>query len=343
MSSKLRRINVRRHVLTRNLFSQRRASDLVHFLSKWDERSLELWSPDSEPERYATGHGHTVLELYARLRNLGLPVSIGSEVPAAAAVVVTDMGALQNYDGSHRRFYYGLRAAAISGMKTVLIRNDFPLSLKSPPWVTSVIAPNPSALIERNSIWLPLLPQRGIRTRFESDSYDQPLRVALKSNMENIPEDLLSSSFIRRLKDAGGELNIHSHPHDWPSFEAVDIALCTRRQRNDIDGGDLRRKPATKMINAWIGGAIPLIGDEPAYRLLARVGVDAVPVNSTSDIIDSVEQLKGNPIVVREMRSAGAQRAQQFSVEQVLSRWWQAFDRIMSGRLSDLHPERKGS
>ena len=64
---------------------------MIHFWVPADTATpadVLAWDPDLEPRRYASGVGHNLLELYARLARRGLEVSLGEEAPRGTRLVV---------------------------------------------------------------------------------------------------------------------------------------------------------------------------------------------------------------------------------------------------------------
>src|SRR5688500_8947956 len=59
----------------------------AHFWIPEPAPDVDDWDPDSAPERYSTGLGHNLYELYVRLRAAGEPVTLGA-VQRDAVVVV---------------------------------------------------------------------------------------------------------------------------------------------------------------------------------------------------------------------------------------------------------------
>src|SRR5688500_14523377 len=60
----------------------------VHFWLSAPAPEVDCWDPDLAPERYSTGIGHNIYELYARLRAAGRSVSLGPVQPDTGVVVV---------------------------------------------------------------------------------------------------------------------------------------------------------------------------------------------------------------------------------------------------------------
>lgn len=67
--------------------------DTVHFWTLENAEAVRAWNPDAEPDRYTTGYGHLILEMYHRFVSAGLPATIGERPSAGTrAVIVSQIG-----------------------------------------------------------------------------------------------------------------------------------------------------------------------------------------------------------------------------------------------------------
>jgi hypothetical protein len=237
----------------------------VHFWTSSDPGDVEQWDPDAEPERFADGRGHSVLEPYARLRANGLPVSVGPVVPPGTDTVVASMADVVMWRGGPRPLATTRFLRSVRGVRrTVIVRNEHPLFVPTPSFVTDQLIPTATAKPARNPLgsptaeWIAPLPQRGMRQR-------SPARrgligtVALKANPDNVPGWLTEQRFVDALHRLGMTLDIDTTADRWPDFAEVDVALCVRVPMPRHDGPGLARRPPTKLVNAWSAGAIPLV------------------------------------------------------------------------------------
>lgn len=279
------------------------------------------WDPDEEPWRFASGIGHNLLELAIRLRQRGRPVSLGTRIPRNAGVVVY----FQHAWAPTRELSLAIRAAPYP---TVLIRSDAPL------WYTSllepdiVVAPNLVGIRiwnERSTsrvIHLPALPQRGMRPRDASRTGIRTL--AFKGNPVSVPGFVGDTHFLDALKALSIQLIVDAPDHTdgpdqtWHDFTTADAVLCTR---DPAPGDSLLNKPATRLINAWRAGAIPLVGPEPAYLELVTDGVDGFVVTSPEDILQVLGRLVDDASLDARVRASVQQRAVDYDPDLVLDRW----------------------
>jgi hypothetical protein len=173
---------------------------------------------------------------------------------------------------------------------------------------------------------LPLLPQRGLISR-AADRGARIERVALKAWRHNVPDSVLDPTFAEQLAAMGVELRVDTEtdsPPRWHDFHDIDVALCIRRFHPQYDIDDTyQQKPATKLVNAWCAGVIPLVAPEAAYLDLVADGQDAIIVRDADGIIEALRRLKADPAYVRNLLDRGAVKAVHWKVDAVLDDWQQ--------------------
>jgi hypothetical protein len=146
--------------------------------------------------------------------------------------------------------------------------------------------------------------------------------MVYKSFPENLPEEMAAPTWSDRLRAIGVSWapdirDAVTGANSWHDFSDADVALCVRGG----SGLGLLRKPATKLINAWSAGVIPLVGREPSYVELVRHREDAMIVESVDDVVRTLEELRSDPELVRRLRRGVATRGAQFSGPAVLDSW----------------------
>jgi hypothetical protein len=280
------------------------------------------WDPDSDPGRYASGYGHTFLELFVRLRAAGDPVTIGDRIPAGAGTVVVSLEELSEWNrhGLPHMTLALARRLIVRLRGVVVIRNDLHPHIASPQCTTREFMPTRALVSDpaRQHV-VPLLPQRGIQPR----SRERPDRVAtvvLKAYRENVPawiDDLVLALGRQGVLVRVDDQNDHDS-HGWADFTDVDVALCTQHQETL---GDSRRKPATKLINAWSAGVIPICESRVAYLELANEGIDSIIASDVSEIAAAIARLNDNPTVTRTFLGESERRGHEFSVDSVTELW----------------------
>jgi glycosyltransferase involved in cell wall biosynthesis len=180
--------------------------------------------------------------------------------------------------------------------------------------------------VDRCSI--PPLSQRGLIARDPSRG-DSISCVCLKSNPESAPEQLLDSDMRNRLAELGIELDVDSprkvdgSDQRWHDFSRVDVAICARR-----DAQSSIFKPATKLLNAWAAGVIPLAAREPAYLEIGTDRRDVIFFDDIEEIPDILRELQSDPELRQRLRAGVAEAAAaQLGVDDLVDVWWEQLSR----------------
>lgn len=261
-------------------------------------------------------------------------MSLGTRIPHYAGVVVY----FQHAWAPTRELSLAVRAAPYS---TVLIRSDAPLCYSSLLDPDLVVAPNIvgvriwSERLTSRVVHIPALPQRGMRPRDASRTGTHAL--AFKGNPVSVPSFLGKPDFVDALGRLSVDLIIDAPTHTdgpdqtWHDFTTADAVLCTR---DAAPGDSLLNKPATRLINAWRAGAIPLVGTEPAYLELVTDGVDGFVVTGPTDIVQVLRRLVADASLEARVRAAAQRRAVDFDPVLALDRWAAALAEVVSPRRS---------
>ena len=294
----------------------------VHFLTWVDPDDLATWDPDLEPRRFSTGLGHHLLEPYARLRDLGLHVSVGVVPPATTATVVTSLNDLYTWEGRRRaRASWTIDRAAWRVGRLVVVTGDHPRADLVPGFAGTVVVANPSGAVGRHTRWLPLPLQRGMVPR-RADRRGRVATLALKTGTENVPDEYRASAFRDALADLGVAFRIDERSDRWPDFADIDLVLCARRHHPAWDCDHRHaRKPPTKLVNAWGAGCVPLIHPEQGYLDLAEPGADALVVRSPDDVIGAVRNLQADPALLAKLEDGVGRRQAEFTQDRVMDAW----------------------
>ncbi|MGC1306270.1 MAG: hypothetical protein WA885_03500 [Phormidesmis sp.] len=112
----------------------------------------------------------------------------------------------------------------------------------------------------------------------------------------------------------------------WNDYHDIDAIVAVRSfnpwQRRLTKGFDY--KPATKLYNAWLAGAIPILGVESAYRRTGDRNQDYVEVLSFSELLNALDWLKVDESYRRSLLVQGHIKAQDYTPEKI-ARKWQVF------------------
>jgi len=283
------------------------------------------WDPDVDPQRYASGVGHNLVELYKRLESLGMDVSAGADVPRDTGLLVVFLKSAFEKRPPHR---WSLRAAlrAVQQVRGrfVLIRSDAPPEWDFPVKPVAEFVPTASMIKHPWQHWLPPLPQRGLIPR-RPERYGRIRSLAWKGNPPSVHPDLLSPHWQEALAERNVRwwLDMPSHTdgsdQSWHDFSEVDAILCVRTPEHTARFGEA--KPPTRLINAWSAGAIPFADREPGYLELASEDEDALFIDSPSACLELIDRLNSDPHTVAAIEERCRARGEEFSVKNVVARW----------------------
>jgi hypothetical protein len=309
---------------------------VIHFWVPETPSGIDSWDPDREPTLHASGAGHNLLELYVRLRRLGVPVTLGPQASAEARLLVVYSKSLHE---SRAALRVALRALQQADGRLALIRSDAPLSWKFP--VRPLVEFMPTAALVRRpwQRWLPPLPQRGLLPRGAARR-GRIRSVAFKGNPTNVPPVLRSPQWAEELGARGLEwfLDVPSRTDGpdqrWHDFASVDAVLCVR----DPDVvWDVRGKPATRLINAWLAGSIPLAERERGYVELGVDEQDVFFIRTPFDGLEVIDRLNADGELLRRVERRIDERAAEFGPEAVLELWREALVQAAISGMPILH------
>ncbi|PPF77611.1 glycosyltransferase [Pseudoclavibacter sp. Z016] len=289
------------------------------------------WRPDEDPEKFASGFGHNILELFARFRDRGYDVTLGPDVPGGTSLVVAFISDFVN-----------LRTALVlSGFPCLMIRSDSALHFDAPFRPDRVIVPNRSAYwIQRygaDAEYLPALPQRGLIPRDQTRTVFEA--ITLKCNPEHVPKVLLEPDMVAGIVASGFSLHIDSpsttngSDQTWHDFSNADLTLCIRGSM--VDNADVR-KPPTKLINAWNARTVPIISGEASYLELASPGEDSLLINDARELPATLARLRAEPEAFERIRLGAARRADEYSLVKLVDEWAALCGRVERQRIGSL-------
>jgi hypothetical protein len=149
--------------------------------------------------------------------------------------------------------------------------------------------------------------------------------MAIKCNPENLPDDLLDNRFLTRLSEIGVDLWIDAPSQrdgadqHWHDFSSVDAVLCVRSSK--VGREWLAGKPATRLINAWVAGCIPIATREPAYDELANHGTDVWFIDDLQELPLVLRELNESPETLRALEEGVLQKRAEFAPVRILGLW----------------------
>lgn len=168
------------------------------------------------------------------------------------------------------------------------------------------------AQLSGKSSFVPCWPQIGQRSR--DPNRTAVTRMAYQGaldftdlDQEQINLDLQEEGITFELLDAAR----------WRDLEDVDVLIGIR----SFGTQEYKRKPPSKLINAWHAG-IPFIGGwDSAYSQIGIPGEDYLRVASYEEMIRKIIELKNNPILYQWMVRVGRKRATEYTFDSIAQMW----------------------
>lgn len=246
---------------------------------------------------------HT-LQTYLRLRNSGYHCVLVDQLPRRGLVV------------SHRV----LLNWALFSPDLFLVNM---LADRGPHgWAQAVVTQNPRQAVQPRHFLIPQWPQPGLIKR-DPERGQRFEVVAYFGRPENLAPELRQPQWAERLRRIGLEWRIVGHPrHDYHEVDAV-VAVRDFAASHVYDF-----KPAAKLVNAWLAGAIALAAPEPAHLVLRQCDLDYVSVNSVDDLFSALVTLKATPELRHRLVERGFERGAEFTAERTTERWRNYLDEV---------------
>lgn len=118
---------------------------------------------------------------------------------------------------------------------------------------------------------------------------------------------------------------------EWINLSEVDVLVGIR----SFGKKKYKRKPATKLIDAWHAG-IPFIGGwDSAYTQIGVPGENYLRVSSYGELLDCIVQLKNDDQLYGRMVEAGEKRAVEFTFNATAQQW----KNLLEGDISRVYSE----
>lgn len=164
-------------------------------------------------------------------------------------------------------------------------------------------------------------PQPGIIAR-DPARQDRMEQLCYKGRLLNLDEGFRSEEFIAALDALGVSFEIDAYSglrgeHSWNDYAASDAVLAVR----NLTHYDARKKPASKLVNAWFADLPAILGPEPAFRELGTPGEDYLEVRSPNEALEAVAALKGNPGLFRSIVENGRKRREAYTNAALTQLW----------------------
>ena len=246
------------------------------------------------------------VQTWCRLRDSGISGIEIATSPAEGRINLAKAKTLTRH-GPHPQIFH------------VSIQAEYPRVL----WAQFHIQQNADLLCDDGAFQF-LWPQAGIIPRDRSRTAVR--RVGFLGNASG---NLAASDeeWTRLFAERGFEF-VARGPERWHDFSDIDVAIGIRSFGNARHS----RKPANKMINAWLG-RVPFIGGaDSAFAQAGTAGIDHLLATNRDELLRQVERLRDDEALYRSLVAAGSRKAAEFSVPHLAEQWTALLEGPVSAR-----------
>lgn len=167
------------------------------------------------------------------------------------------------------------------------------------------------------SIFVPHWPQPGIIHR-DSQRGDRIENVVFFGDPANLAPELVSDDWASRIRRAGFDWEVrgpsNSRNVDYSDVDAV-VAVRSFQKTGFF------RKPASKLINAWIAGVPAVCGREFAFREAGYPEESYLEARTCKQLCDQLARLRSDPSLGARLVAGGARAVGPYRREAVLRNW----------------------
>jgi len=104
---------------------------------------------------------------------------------------------------------------------------------------------------------------------------------------------------------------------NWNDYSDTDVIVAMRKDLSN----PYTKKPASKLINAWLAGVPAILGPEQAYRELRRSMLDYIEVAAAEEAAVALARLKSDPELYGAMVENGRRRAEEVMADECAKTW----------------------
>lgn len=267
--------------------------------------------PDLDWQLFGTGVQVWVGQTYLRLKRAGYAVTLSAKVPQSG-IVVTHADHVPRLL-AERNLWSNLTIVSARADRPAQRHADFEVvqncaSSDGERQIHIQHWPQPG-LIQRDS-------GRGVRV--ENVAFKGAAEEMAPSFTDGLWELMMARLDVKWHCDAaqwGG--NDIQYATSWNDYCNTDVIVALRKDMQS----EYMRKPASKLINAWLAGVPAILGPERAYRELRLTDLDYIEVTSTADAYRAIERLKNDPELYAAMVKNGQERAAEVSAQVCTDAW----------------------
>ena len=292
----------------------------VHFFIPGEPDLQEKlnWDPEKTWHRMRWGQWW-LLQTFLRLKDAGYPVTASTDT--------IDNGIFIYHTNHQSKLLEKLDHKKHKNLILVSIRADF----KESPLADFEILQNRWYEDKKRLFYIPHWPQPGIIPRDKSRG-SQIANIAFKGFHNCLNPYFFSTNWTDWLadKDISWKLDSENTKFssdakisvDWHDYHDVDLVLALRRYGKPAGPkGGYSSKPGSKLYNAWFAEVPAILGPDYAYRDLRKSELDYLEIIRPEEAKKHLSFLIENPDFYQAMVENGKIRAQEFTIERVLSEW----------------------
>jgi len=279
-----------------------------------DPRQVQLFQ-DADPDRdwklFSTGVQVWVGQTYLRLKRAGYPVLLSASVPSSGLVVA---------HADHVPVLLCRRGWG-AALTIVAARADRPRQ----PHADVEIVQNAASANGDDAFHIQHWPQPGLVAR-DAGRGDAVRTVAFKGTVGEMTPEFAAPEWAATLRAQGIEWrcdavawggNAASYQTSWNDYHDTDVVLAMRKDLSHL----YAKKPASKLINAWLAGVPAVLGPEQAYRELRRSPLDYIEVASAQEAGAALARLAAEPALYRAMVENGLRRGAEVGAGECTRAW----------------------
>jgi hypothetical protein len=153
------------------------------------------------------------------------------------------------------------------------------------------------------------------------ESNDKIQRIGYLGGSENIHKYFRTSEWQNEIHNLGLEW-FTGHGKAQDDYTNIDVLIAFRDKRHD--------KPPTKLINAWHGEVIPILGNDPGGESLGTDGKNCIIAKEPQEVISILRDLITNQDLREELFRGAKEGKKLYSKTAIRNRWEYIFSKIIS-------------
>ncbi len=273
--------------------SEIRYNFIVPQMTSFPLAELENGNSNGVPLLFSRGEFIWGLQTYQNLKNLGLPVKLSFELDSEA-INLAHGNVLRSLD---KRFDYFC----------VSLQADFPHFQLAQYHIVQN-----QEQVAQNASFIPHWPQPGQIARDPNRNGVRKVAYQGARRFTDLDERRLNSDLKKH--DISFEI---LDEKNWPHLLGVDVLVGIRSFSNI----KYKRKPPTKLIDAWHAG-IPFVGGwDSAYTQIGDPGEDYLRVSSYEEFLDCIVRLKDDQELYNRLVAAGRKKASSYTIDAIAQQW----------------------